>query len=187
MNTEEQTREDIEQVAEESGAESSPDTPPSNPTTELTEAREKLAELNDRLLRTAADFENTKKRLHREREISLKYAEENLLREMLPGIDNLERAMEQARAMDGVETLIEGLEMTLQGLLSTFEKFGATPLNSVGKPFDANIHEALTMENSDDVPAKHVLREFVRGYMYKDRLLRAAKVIVSNGPGEENP
>ncbi|MCF6290327.1 MAG: nucleotide exchange factor GrpE [Desulfobacterales bacterium] len=148
---------------------------------ELAEVRQQLAQANDQLLRLAAEFDNTKKRLQREREVSLKYAEENLLREILPGLDNLERAMEQARESKEVETLLEGLEMTRQGLLATLEKFGVKQLQSIGEPFDPNLHEALTMEASNEVAANHVITEFVRGYTYKDRLLRPAKVAVSSG------
>ena len=152
---------------------------------ELAEVRQQLAQANDQLMRLAAEFENTKKRLQREREVTLKYAEENLLREILPGLDNLERAIEQVRESNKVETLLEGLEMTRQGLLATLEKFGVKQLQCIGEPFDPNLHEALTMEASSEVAANHVITEFVRGYTYKDRLLRAAKVAVSSGDAAE--
>ncbi len=148
----------------------------------LEEARIKLQESEDKVLRLAADFDNTKKRLEREREISLKYAEENVLKELLPGIDNIERAMDQGRESNSIENLLEGVELTRNGLLATLEKFGVKAIDSTGQPFDPNIHEALAMEETDAMEPNMVLREYQKGYLYKDRLLRPAKVIVSKPP-----
>jgi molecular chaperone GrpE len=148
----------------------------------LAEAREEAREAHDKLLRMAADFENQKKRLQREKENSIKYAEENLIREILPSIDNLERAISQDRnGEDFSKHLLAGVELTIKGLMSSLEKVGLKPLASLGEPFDPNFHEALAMEASKDVPEQRVLQEFERGYMLKDRLLRAAKVVVSKG------
>ena len=149
--------------------------------TELAETRQKLQESEEKVLRLAAEFENTKKRLQRERELSLKYAEENILKELLPGIDNIERAMEQDQNSNTVESLLEGVELTRKGLLATLEKFGVNPIESIGEPFDPNIHEAVAMEETEAMEPNRVLKEFQKGYLYKDRLLRAAKVIVSKG------
>lgn len=145
----------------------------------LEEAKNKLQESEDRILRLAADFDNTKKRLEREREISLKYAEENILKELLPGIDNIERAMEQGKDANSIESLLEGVELTRNGLLATLEKYGVKAIESLGQPFDPNIHEALATEETDALAPNMVLREYQKGYVYKDRLLRPAKVIVS--------
>lgn len=148
---------------------------------ELEDARQQLAECQDKMLRMAADFDNTKKRLEREREITLKYAEENILKELLASLDNLERAMEQGRETNNLASLLEGVEMTRKGLLAMLEKFGLKPINSVGEIFDPNFHEAVAMEAGSEATENQVLKEFQTGYMYKDRLLRAAKVIVSSG------
>ena len=148
---------------------------------ELEEARQKLQESEEKVLRLAAEFENTKKRLQRERETSLKYAEENVLKELLPGIDNIERAMEQGQDSNSMESLLEGVELTRKGLSATLEKFGVKAIKSVGEPFDPNIHEAVAMEETEEMEPNRVLKEFQKGYLYKDRLLRAAKVIVSKG------
>ncbi|NNK93548.1 MAG: nucleotide exchange factor GrpE [Desulfobacterales bacterium] len=153
---------------------------------QLQVAEAEAAELRDKVLRVAAEFDNYKKRMDRERSIMLKYAGENIFRELLPVVDNLERATEQG-VVDGVdseknlEALQEGIELTLKSLRSTLEKFEVKLIISVGEPFDPNIQEALTMEASDTVPANHVISEFQKGYHYKDRLLRAARVIVSSG------
>jgi len=145
----------------------------------LEEAIHKLQESEDKTLRLAADFENSKKRLEREREISLKFAEENILKELLPGIDNIERAIDQGNENGNIVSLLEGVELTRNGLVATLEKFGVKAIESVGQPFDPNIHEALAMEETEAMEPNMVLREFQKGYFYKDRLLRPAKVIVS--------
>lgn len=148
---------------------------------DLEKAREEAKDLQDRLLRLAAEFENFKKRMQRERETAMKYAEEGLLRELLPTLDNMERAMKQGRTAADVTALLEGVEMTMSGMRNTLEKFGLKPVDGVGQPFDPNLHEALAMEASDTVPANTILQEYQRGYMFKDRLLRAAKVVVAKG------
>ena len=152
----------------------------------LQEALDESAGLQDQVLRVAAEFENYKKRMQRERSALLKYAGENIFRELLPVVDNLERAIGQG-IVDGVDSeqnlaaLLEGVQLTLKSLTGTLEKFEVKPIESIGEPFDPNVQEALTMEASDIVPANHVVSEFEKGYRYKDRLLRAARVIVSSG------
>ncbi|MEW6427245.1 MAG: nucleotide exchange factor GrpE [Thermodesulfobacteriota bacterium] len=152
-------------------------------TTELAQARQEAQEHYDRLLRLAAEFENYKKRMEREQQNTLKFAEENLVRELLPTIDNLERAVEQEQTGAEPTALLQGVEMTVKGLLDTLAKYGVRQVESVGKAFDPNFHEALVMEASAEIPANHILREFQKGYFIKERLLRPAKVIVSSGPG----
>lgn len=155
-------------------------------TQEIVLLRKEADENKDRLLRLAAEFENYKKRMERERETLLKYAGENILRELLITVDNLDRALEQGTCesedlQKQLCSLLEGVELTRKGLMSVLEKFGVVPVECVGQPFDPNIQEALTMEASTEIPASHVLREFVKGYRFKDRLLRPAKVVVSAG------
>ncbi len=156
---------------------------------DLAAALEEIASLKDRMLRLAADSENFKKRMERERIAGLKFAGEQIFREMLPVVDNLERAigLGAAEAADPEKTLaalLEGVQLTLKSLVSTLEKFEVKPIDSVGQPFDPNKQEALTMEPSETVPASHVLNEFEKGYYYKDRLLRPARVVVSSGKPE---
>ncbi len=153
---------------------------------ELAEAKEELAKQKDQVMRIAAEFENYKKRMTREKANALKYAGEPIFREVLSTVDNLERAVAQGRTgeaqpEDALESLLEGVELTLKSLLTSLEKFEVTPLESIGQPFDPVNQEALTMEASETVPKDHVVNEFEKGYQYKDRLLRAAKVIVSSG------
>ena len=156
---------------------------------ELAEALQTAADSRDRLLRVAADFENFKKRMERERASMMKYAGEHILKEMLPVVDNLERALSHGRGEGGdaeqsLAALYEGVQLTLKSLQSSLDKFEAKPIESVGLPFDPNSQDAMTMEPSETVPASHVISEFEKGYYYKDRLLRAAKVIVSSGKAD---
>ncbi len=151
----------------------------------LIAAQEEIAGFRDKILRAAADFDNYKKRMERDRNAAMKYASEAVLREILPVVDNLERALAQGvvtvAAEQNLAALLEGVQLTLKILLATLEKFEVKAIDSVGKPFDPHVQEALAMEASDVVPASHVLSEFEKGYYYKDRLLRVAKVIVSSG------
>lgn len=151
---------------------------------QLEKALAKNSELEDRLLRMAAEQDNFKKRMQREKETMLKYAEEALLRDLLPSIDNLERAVDQCRCSPDAVALLTGVEMTCKGLLNTLERFGVTPMTGSGQPFDPNFHEAVAMEYSEEVPENQVLQEYQKGYLYKDRLIRAAKVVVSKGSAE---
>ncbi len=150
---------------------------------ELQELRDEVAELKDRMLRMAADFENRGKRMEREKQQAIEYAEESLLKDILPFIDNLERALAQdAGADDAAEKIMEGVRMTLDGLMSTLSKRGLVPLDSVGGRFDPNLHEAMAMQPAGDgVEPQTVIEEYEKGYMFKERLLRAAKVVVASG------
>ena len=147
--------------------------------TELEKTQMELEETRDKLLRLAAEFENFKKRMERERSLALKYAEESIIKELLPAIDNLERALEQGKETHNAEDLLAGVELTHKGLLTTLEKFEVASMDCVGAPFDPNHHEALAMEETDEMDPNSVLKEFQKGYTYKDRLIRPAKVVVS--------
>ena len=151
--------------------------------------QEQLEETRDRLMRLAAEFENYKKRMERERSRLLKYAGENILRDLLATVDNIDRAVEQGSAAADDDSkklaaMLEGLALTRKGLVATLERYGVEPLASVGQPFNADEHDAMVMEPDDEVPANHVLQEFARGYRFKDRVLRHARVVVSSGPAQ---
>lgn len=157
---------------------------------QLVEAQAEIEDCKDQMLRAVAESENFKKRMMREHSATLKYAGEHIFKEVLPAVDNLERAVNQgvvegATAEQNLQALQEGVELTLKSLLATLEKFEVKAIDSLGKPFDPVNHEALTMEPSDELPANHVTNEYEKGYYYKDRLLRAAKVVVSSGSGGE--
>lgn len=135
----------------------------------------------DRLLRLTAEFENYKKRSEREMNDFRKFANESLLKEILPVVDNLERALaiECKHDNDAFKGLKEGVEMTLKGLTDSLEKFGVVPLEAMGEPFDPNFHQAVSQEESDERPDSTVSKELQKGYLINDRLLRPSMVIVS--------
>ena len=143
------------------------------------ELEAELGEAREQVLRTAADAENFKKRVQREKEEQTRYANESLMRELLTVIDNLERALEHSGAGSSQGGLVEGLNMTLKGFLDTLNRFGCTQVEATGKPFDPNFHEAVSQEESADHEPNTVVRELQKGYMLKERLLRPAMVTVS--------
>jgi molecular chaperone GrpE len=150
------------------------------------EEKEKEAKENyDRLLRTAADFENYKKRAAREKEDWTKFANEDLIRAILPFIDNLERAVNHAQKIADTGGLVEGVQLTLQQLLQALNKFGLSSFESVGKPFDPAMHEAMLVVETDKHEPNQVVEEFQKGYLLNDRLLRPATVSVSKSPEKE--
>jgi len=150
------------------------------------EEKEKEAKENyDRLLRTAADFENYKKRAAREKEDWTKFANEDLVRAILPFIDNLERAVNHAQKIADTGVLVEGVQLTLQQLLQALNKFGLSSFESVGKPFDPAMHEAMLVVETDKHEPNQVVEEFQKGYLLNDRLLRPATVSVSKPPEKE--
>lgn len=150
------------------------------------EEKEKEAKENyDRLLRTAADFENYKKRAAREKEDWTKFANEDLIRAVLPFIDNLERAVNHAQKIANTGVLVEGVQLTIQQLLQALNKFGLSSFESVGKPFDPAMHEAMLVVETDKHEPNQVVEEFQKGYLLNDRLLRPATVSVSKPPEKE--
>ena len=158
-----------------------------NQETEADALQRELAETRDQLMRIAAEFDNFRKRMEREKSKLLKYAGENILRDLLTTLDNLDRAVEQGNAAaeddsKKLQSMLQGVELTRKGLVATLERYGVEPLQAVDLAFNPDEHDALTMEASAEVPANHVLREFARGYRFKDRVLRHAQVVVSSGP-----
>ncbi len=150
------------------------------------EEKEKEAKENyDRLLRTAADFENYKKRATREKEDWTKFANEDLIKGILPFIDNLERAVNHAQKVKDTGVLIEGIRLTLQQLLQALNKFGLSSFESIGKPFDPAMHEAMLVVETDKHEPNQVVEEFQKGYLLNDRLLRPATVSVSKPTEKE--
>jgi molecular chaperone GrpE len=146
---------------------------------QLEAARGEARENYDRLLRVSAEFENYKKRSAREMEDYRKYANESLLRDLLPVIDNLERALAVPADAQNEKGLREGLELTLKQIHKLLECFGVSAIEAEGQPFDPAFHQAMMQEQSDQVPENVVLRQLQKGYAIKDRLLRPAMVVVA--------
>ena len=134
----------------------------------------------DRYARAMADFDNFRKRTARDREDLVKFAASDVLKDILPTVDNLARALEEAKDRAD-DPFVAGVKLVYDGLLKALAEHGATPLDSVGEPFDANFHEALAQLPSEDVEEGHVISEVKRGWMLNGKLLRAAQVVVSAG------
>lgn len=147
------------------------------------ELRLKAAETE--VLKSHAEAENFRKRLQRDAEQQLRYALTPLVRDMLDVIDNLKRATDAASNDTGNSSaLLEGVQMVTQQLSNILTKFSCKPIESVGKPFDPNFHEAITQMASPTVAAGSVLQEVAVGYMLHDRVIRPSQVIVSTGPAQ---
>ena len=173
---------------DEKPTESAPaDLPAPIPEEELKKAQAERDELKDRLLRTAAEFENYKKRIKKEIDEAQGRGRESLLKEILPVLDNLERALQHAQPDD---PLAVGVRMVEKQLVAALEKFGITRFSSVGQPFDPNLHDAIQQVESNDVAPGSVALEFAKGYMMNGRLLRPAMVAVAKQktqPQTESP
>ncbi len=146
-------------------------------------AKKEAAENHDRLLRVCADFENYKKRAQRQMDDHRKYSNTELIKDLLPIIDNLERAVEaQKQSPEGSGAcMAEGVEMTLNEIKNVLKKYDVTPVEANGKPFDPNYHEAMMQEDRPDLPENTVVNELQKGYLLHDRLIRPSMVVVSKG------
>lgn len=131
------------------------------------------------LQRTQADFENYQKRNQREREQERRYQQKPLAYDLLPAIDNLERALDAAQKSGDTGTLVEGVRMVHTQLLEVLKRHGITRIDAEGKPFDPNQHQAMMQQPAPDKPANTILQILEHGYMLHDRVLRPARVIVS--------
>jgi len=141
----------------------------------------------ERLLRVSAEFENYKKRAAREMDDFRKFANESILKEILILVDNLERAMSSSgQETDTDSCVVEGLHLTINEIKKVFEKFSVKPIDALEKPFDPNFHEAVMHEETDEYPENIVLKEFQKGYLLHDRLLRPAMVAVSKSKDSTN-
>lgn len=158
-------------------AEAKPDEQKQDPAAEI-------ARLRDQLLRTAADFDNFRKRSRREQDDAQKRGQSQVLKDLLPVFDNLERAAQHADTATDAKAVAEGVRMVLKQFESTLERMGIKRIATVGMPFDPAIHEAIQHVESGDQPAGVVLHEVQAGYTLGEQLLRAAMVVVSKGPAK---
>jgi molecular chaperone GrpE len=153
---------------------------------ELTSKSEECKAINDKYLRLAAEFENYKRLTQRDQREQIRFGNEQLLKELLPVVDNMERAIKAARTNGSDSALIQGVELTLKQLFGILAKFGVQAIETAGQDFDPSAHQAVSYGPSNDVPANKVLDEFQKGYRLHDRILRAAMVSVSSGPAQPN-
>ena len=150
---------------------------------------QELAEAKDRTLRVAADLENFRKRALKDREEAHHFGHQNLVKDLLPSVDNLERAVDHARKSgeESASGLLEGVELVLRELHGVLAKHGVTPIEALGQPFDPALHEAMAQVPDGSQPPGTVVEVFQRGYQLRARLLRPARVVVSKLPDEAGP
>jgi molecular chaperone GrpE len=158
------------------------------PENELDAKAEEIQVLNDKYLRLAAEFENYKRRSQRDQSDTLRFANEKILKELLPTIDNLERALQCAQEQStNIDALLQGVQLTHKQFIDTLSKFGVTQISSVGEVFDPAKHQAVANVESDTIPEQHVLEEYQKGYFLHERILRPAMVTVAIPPSAPNP
>ena len=151
---------------------------------EIEDLKRQLAEKHDRLLRALAEVDNVKRRTQRERDEYVRYANESLLRDLVPILDNFDRALEAARATREATKVVEGIALIQRELLKVLERTGVTRYSALGERFDPNRHEATGRVVSVNQPPDTVVAELVPGYSLNGRLLRAAQVVVAAAPDE---
>jgi len=159
-----------------------PSAEPEIPQDPLTAAKEELAQWRDRALRTQADLENFRKRAARDRADAIKYGNASIIEELLPIADNFEMGLAAATADASNSSILQGMQMVHKQLNEFLANNGLKEVETDGKEFDPNLHEALSQQASDEVPEGQIIATLRKGYMLHDRLVRAANVVVSTGP-----
>jgi len=143
-------------------------------------------ELSDRMLRTLAEFDNYRKRVAREKDDLLKYGAEKMALDMLLVADNFERALDQAKSAIDAAAVVKGIEMIFKQFLVTLEKFNIKSFDSIGQTFDPEKHEAMAQQSHTEFAENTIMAEFQKGYYLNDKLIRHARVVVSQGPGDDS-
>lgn len=145
---------------------------------------EEVRSLNDKYLRLAAEFDNYKRLTQRDQRDQIRFGNEQLLKELLPVVDNLERAIKASQEGGDSNILIQGVDLTLKQLTGVLSRFHVKPVETVGQLFNPATHQSVTSVASKKIPEQHVVEEFQRGYLLHDRILRAAMVSVSTGQAD---
>ena len=153
---------------------------------EVEDLKRQLAEKQDRLLRALAEVDNVKRRTQRERDDYVRYANEGLIRDLLPILDNFDRALEAARSTQEAARVVEGVALIQRELLKVLERVGVTRYSAVGQRFDPNRHEATGRMVSTTEAPDTVVAEMTPGYALNGRVLRPAQVVVAAAPDEED-
>ncbi len=153
---------------------------------ELKSRAEKAEENWERLVRTSADFDNFKKRATREKQEAIRYANEGLLEKLVPVLDNFDAALSAAQtsSAESAQSLQTGVAMIFQQLKKALTESGLEEIDATGQVFDPNLHEAVSQQESKDVPEGNVLQQLRKGYKLRDRLLRPATVVVAKKPAQ---
>jgi len=165
------------------GAATDPDAP--SPQDEIESLRREVQDKQDRLLRALAETDNVRRRAQRDREDYVKYATESLLRDLVPVLDNLDRALTAARTAGGGGNVVEGVELIQREMLRVLERSGLTRYSAVGQPFDPARHEAIARVVSGEAAPDTVVHETAPGYLLHGRVLRPALVAVAAAPDED--
>lgn len=153
---------------------------------ELETIKKQLEQEKDRCLRLNAEFENQRKRLQKEKEEFVKYANEKLIIELIDIMESLERGLENSKGSSNKEKLIQGMELIYKQFKNVLEKNGLVPIKALGEKFDPYKHEAMMQTHSDDIEEDTVLEEFSRGYMLNNKVIRYSKVRVSKNKEADN-
>ncbi len=147
---------------------------------------EQLRELQDKLLRKAAEFENYKRRVENDQFNLLMYGAESFIVKLLPVVDDFERSLRHIDSANNSKSIEEGIKLVYEKLLKVLDEQGVKKIEAVGSPFNVDFHDALMQRKDDTVKPHTVLEEIEPGYIYRDKVIRHAKVIVSEDIAEEN-
>lgn len=147
---------------------------------QIAELERKASEWQDKFIRKVAEFENYKKRTENDHLNLLKYAAEGFIVKLLPVIDDFERSLQHIKDAKEFSTVEEGIKLVYSKLMKTLEEQGVKKIESIGKPFDVHFHEAILQKNDESVPPHTVIDEVQSGFVYKDKVIRHSKVIVSD-------
>ena len=156
------------------------------PLSEYEELKARVEELRDGMLRAAADYDNFRKRMEKERENIICSANEHLISELLPVMDNLERALESSHSQTEINNILDGVRMISGNLREVLSRCGLETIESVGRPFDPNVHEAVGVVEAPGHDEGSVVGELQKGYKFKGKVVRPSKVQVSGGPPDVN-
>ena len=167
-----------EKAAQESDDEEATEAP-----VNLVDAREQIDELNARVLRLTADYDNYRKRAQREKEDVRQFSNQDLLEKLLPVLDNFEMAITAVKEAD--PSIKDGVQMIYDQLFAVLKDSGMEPIDAMGEAFDPNLHEALSQEETADVNEGTVVQQVQRGYKLNERLVRPARVVVAKAPVDE--
>ncbi len=148
--------------------------------TELEEAKKEALENYDRYLRVSAEFDNYKKRVQKDRADLINYGNEKLIKELLPIIDSMERALNHGSNSQDIDAFVEGLRLIYEQLIVSLKKHGVESIESIGQEFDPNFHEAMMKVESDELDDNKIVEEFEKGYLLNGRLLRPSKVSIAH-------
>lgn len=154
---------------------------------EVRRLQAEVEDYKDRWMRAAAELDNVKKRVSRDKADLMRFANERLLKEILPILDNLERALDHSKERENLKALVEGIEMIQRQFVAVLESFGVRPIDALNQPFDPSVHEAMMQVESEQHEPNTVIQELERGYWLHDRLLRPSRVAVSKAPDKGDP